>query len=875
MAEVIAHIKKKYQEFGEKHCTTFHGKRCNTIVDIVEVKKQVGSSSHTHCEIGYTDLFRDKSNDGRAHTRVLVDGYKGTGKTFLCTTLCVDWANGTLLQHFSLLLFIPLHHEKVISAGSLPNLLKHLFPQKHEQAIIKGILNKESDKVLIIADGWNHLQKYDRQEGSFVHQLLFGPLLPQQVSVLITSTPSASVQLHDLQCIDQFIEIHGFNRASISQYMNCVLATDKACRLLNQLQHNKKAEALCSIPLNCAILGHLWHTFDMEIVPMNITDLYTGFVSNMIVCSVKKDHPHHQNLQLSITAFPDDIQKYFWQWCEFAFQSLETKTAIFSHQALVSCFPQCSDEIRSCFGLLQPIELPFDVLNVGKKFQFLHSNILEYLASLYLARQEVDTQLEIICESHTELIIDSDTICKFYFGLARESQNEENLQMIQIFIQIVSQKLTLCHCAYEADSDLVNSVVAGEICGKFLFPNMKPQTTYDYSVIAHVLFHTRADTNTQISLNSCGLTDTQLVQLADNLGSKLRPLKVTTLDLCGNMLTHIGIQNIFQRVLSTYHLTHLDLSHNPVEVEGLQILEDAVSENMLKNVQKLILRNCLTSDSDINGALLTTFSGAVLNHCSNLRYLDLSENNLGVSGAQALSQAISSHPNLSLSLNNTALGDDGIKAFAQANWTLDKLELRENSLHAVGISSLVDSISSGQCIVCSLVLDDNPLSLEGSRALGKILSGSSSCSELSLISLSRCHLTGVNATHKNSTAQDIAQELFHESQNNAIEELHLDENDFAGEGIHVLAGFLYLCPKLKYIFSSRCGISSTEVKCLAHHLPSLEFGWSGLKIWNLEYNMIDDSVIWHLAVIILNTSTHLDNNLISHKMEKKIWLVSC
>ena len=162
-------------------------------------------------------------------------------------------------------------HSKIISASSLSNLLELLFPIQQERIAIRNIFEHKSDKVLIITDGWNHLDPDERQNGSFIYQLLFGHKRLPHVSALITSRPSSSAPLHGLQCIDQVLEIHGFNEDSIRQYINLALATDKASHLLSQLQHNEAAKMLCSIPLNCAILSHLWHSFGINNVPKTMT----------------------------------------------------------------------------------------------------------------------------------------------------------------------------------------------------------------------------------------------------------------------------------------------------------------------------------------------------------------------------------------------------------------------------------------------------------------------------------------------------------------------------------------------------------------------------------------------------------------------------
>ena len=109
---------------------------------------------------------------------------------------------------------------------------------------------EEGEKVLIVADGWDELGESERQEDSFLHQLLFEifPLM----SVVLTSRPYASAPLHKLPCIDRFVEINGFTEGDIREYIQSefVGEQEKADHLLKQLEDNPLVESVCSVPLS-------------------------------------------------------------------------------------------------------------------------------------------------------------------------------------------------------------------------------------------------------------------------------------------------------------------------------------------------------------------------------------------------------------------------------------------------------------------------------------------------------------------------------------------------------------------------------------------------------------------------------------------------
>ena len=174
------------------------------------------------------------------------------------------------------------------SAGSLPELLKllHSSPRLCD-SVARYLEEEEGERVLIIADGWDELSESERREGAFLYQLLF-ELFPF-VSVVLTSRPSASASLHHLPCIDRFVEVHGFSKEHIVEYIQSEFASDqeKAARLLQQLESNPLIDSVCSVPLNCVIVCHLWRSLE-ETLPTTMTKLYTKIILQFILRNIRK-----------------------------------------------------------------------------------------------------------------------------------------------------------------------------------------------------------------------------------------------------------------------------------------------------------------------------------------------------------------------------------------------------------------------------------------------------------------------------------------------------------------------------------------------------------------------------------------------------------
>ena len=187
--------------------------------------------------------------------KVLVEGDAGIGKTTLCISVSEDWAEEEIFQQFELVLHLPLRMKEVASACSLTELLK-LFHSSSKlcDSLASNLEEEEGKSVLMIADGWDELSESKRQEGSFLYQLFFQRF--PFMSVVVTSRPSASAPLHELPCIDRFVEVRGFSKEHIGKYIQSEFESDqeKAGRLIEQLEDNPLVESVCSVPLNCAIV---------------------------------------------------------------------------------------------------------------------------------------------------------------------------------------------------------------------------------------------------------------------------------------------------------------------------------------------------------------------------------------------------------------------------------------------------------------------------------------------------------------------------------------------------------------------------------------------------------------------------------------------
>ena len=937
MDRFVVSIKRKYRERLLQHEEQWPPVRGNKLIKLrlVEADKTEGfraglpqHGAHNdkvkRTPILHDDLFKVEE-DKKPVRKLIVEGNAGIGKTTLCTMLTEEWAKGEILTQFDCVLLLPLRERSVSTATTLPQLFKLLHSSERiRTSVIEELEEREGEGVLIIADGWDELDEENRSDSSFLHNLLFGDILPF-LSVLLTSRPSASAPLHNLPTVDRLVEVVGFSEENVKQYIESDFekCPEKASSLIEQLDSNPLIASACSVPLNCAIICNVWQTLDRTL-PSTLTELYSLIVLNVILRNFKKRKVVESFITLSFDSIPEHLHEMFWLTCKFAYECLSQDKIVFTKKEIAPLFPQVLDSSDKllCFGLLQCARSLLPV-GQGLSFHFVHLTIQEFLAALHLVTLPSGEKLK-VCEAHAESNRFA-MVWRFVFGLACQEEGSYSRKVICLDDEVVGRFLStnsdgllshvplmFCHCSLESMNSTVGLRIAKQINGKFCstFDLSIANTPHDCVAVFHVVRHTSHCSKMTITLSNCGLTGKLLKQLTDILSNKSSKLQSRELTLYDRMVTDKGIGDLLYRGSSSFssqelfssnsitdiisqdlssscnNLTFLKLSNNPLGMSGIQSLETAVQAGGLVNLEKLYLSNTLTDDAGINGVLLTTLSPSIASHCPNLKWLDLSSNNLAVPGASALSHGelfANNSSEYAESIIETAIFSLSTFFYNQHSpclsdnllhvWCEKTLDLSNTNINAEAV--LTFARSRKPSFGFTLNLSYNPLGYDGLLAIFSVISETN---RITSLDLSHSDLTTpVNTEYQYHNIQllNTSSVLNFGPSIEILSVLNLSNNNFSGDRVLILAECVQVCKSLVHLNCQSCSLASKEVIKILDHLKSSGDSHENLREWNLGENSIDDKGVSALTKSVHELffnleDVHLYGNPVSAEIEERL-----
>ena len=406
------------------------------------------------------DIFKDK--------KVMLEGTSGSGKTTLMRHVCQQWAEGKLLNDVDLLIHLTLADPTLWSAKYLEDIIPHPTSIEMRRAVAEYITERGGKGCCFILDGWEDLP--EELQTSFIHDLLKGcqpGLALPKCSFIVTTRPIASPSLQPL--VSTIVEITGFSSESVDTYASQYLTQqgkDPAV-FITALNDNHHARGLCSLPINAAILLHLFLTIQTGL-PTTQTELFNCFILNLLLRHLvtKAKYKHAKLLLRCFTDLPSNENKAFNNLCLISYHStFSGKVASQSNQLISSddLHKAGLQDVQETLGLMK-VHQQLTWCGYDPHYGFLHSSVQDFLCAVRMSQLSSEQQMKdfirIMTSNPTSLVLrfyagitklESERVCKY---LSQIGMNPPGLFVFNNLCTASSDPrrlfLTYLHCLYEA-----------------------------------------------------------------------------------------------------------------------------------------------------------------------------------------------------------------------------------------------------------------------------------------------------------------------------------------------------------------------------------------------------------------------------------------
>ncbi len=244
--------------------------------------------------------------------------------------------------------------------------------------------------MLFVLDGWDEFGAGFRK--GFVGSLIRNPqkVRLQRSTLLITSRPIAS---HELQrYASSRVEIVGLTRGEVRRYFEEALGDPLAVQnLQSQLKERPVIEASCYLPLNAAIVAHLFMERD-HTLPAILHGVFSAVICGYIHRHLKRKSEKEEEIP-SLDELPPDVQEDFESICTLAYEGSMVNKVAFSGQELRTCGLSAEVNVLDLMQVVQTFASRKSTLS-----HFLHLSVQELLTALHISKLPPAEQVRIFNE---------------------------------------------------------------------------------------------------------------------------------------------------------------------------------------------------------------------------------------------------------------------------------------------------------------------------------------------------------------------------------------------------------------------------------------------------------------------------------------------
>ena len=330
---------------------------------------------------------------------ILVEGAPGVGKSTFAWEFCRKWwLKENVAQQYDLVLLLRLRDKGTRNARDLLQLISHPLPGVSE-AVCYELVTSHTFHALIILEGYDELPESQRNDScSIFNQLISGELLPL-ATVLVTSRPWATkdIRKHHEHHLYQHIEVLGFTKRQITEYITKTVPKDQVKDLNSYLERHPQIKGGMYIPLNSAIVVAVYiaSKADQQPMPNTITELYTCVVHISVRRHLKGFPELHGGSVKSLPAMnnitvPCEVHRNFLSLCKLAYDGIVSEKddvrLVFSESELPPNFDN--------LGFMDSVTELYVTGESSSSHNYLHLTFQEFFAAVHISTLPPEEQLK-------------------------------------------------------------------------------------------------------------------------------------------------------------------------------------------------------------------------------------------------------------------------------------------------------------------------------------------------------------------------------------------------------------------------------------------------------------------------------------------------